>query len=143
MQFKLNRISSLLFFLLLLISCSTEPAPSSVQRPINPNGDSELALLMRAMFEEALEVKQQLQKEETPKFYLEHEKILTVMATEPAKANSPEYKGFAQSYLQTLNELKMAGADEKMELYDDMVNQCMVCHQSMCPGPLMKIKRLK
>ena len=47
-------VLALAVFFVLGVSCQQEEAESSqfdnlVQQPVNPNGDSELALLMRAM----------------------------------------------------------------------------------------------
>ena len=84
-----------------LPSCSN--ADNNV--PLNPNGDSELALLMRQMFEDGEAMKAALDSGKLPKLTKDHMKMLTVEATEPEKAASPEYKAFAQSYLQTLEAL--------------------------------------
>ena len=50
------------------LSCS-EPEQETVKEIIhttNPNGDSELALLMREMFEDGMRIKEQIMKGEEP-----------------------------------------------------------------------------
>jgi hypothetical protein len=111
--------------------------------PINPNGDSELALLMRNMYDETFEIKEQVANGQPITFSLKHEEILTAHATEPEKASSPEYKAFANVYLQTMNTLKTADSEDIPHLYENMVASCTVCHQALCPGPLVKIEKLK
>ncbi len=129
------------------ISCSEENKPNSnnnnqVRQPINPNGDTELALLMRAMFEDIQEVKKQIAAGDSISLSLDHERILTAHATEPEKAGSKEYKAFANTYLQALKSIKTVSPSQKIEAYKSLVNNCMTCHQALCPGPIVKIKKL-
>lgn len=129
------------------ISCSEEHKPNSnnnnqVRQPINPNGDTELALLMRAMFEDIQEVKKQIAAGDSISLSLDHERILTAHATEPEKAGSKEYKAFANTYLQALKSIKTVSPSQKIEAYKSLVNNCMTCHQALCPGPIVKIKKL-
>ena len=61
----LKVISCLFLIYALAISCSNDPKEcakdeSQVQQPINPNGDSELALLMREMYDELHQVKEKM-----------------------------------------------------------------------------------
>ena len=148
---KASKVKFLLVFLTALtltVSCSNNEENSSnntveVQQPLNPNGDSELALLMRDMYDEAERVKTQIDNGEKVTINLNQERILTAHATEPEKAASPEYKAFAQSYLQSLKSLQEANEDQVADQFDNLVANCMMCHQSLCPGPMVKIKKLK
>jgi len=115
----------------------------NVQSQINPNGDSELALLMRDMYNEAERLKTQVENGEEVSISLDHERILTAHATEPDKAASPEYKAFAKSYLQSLESLQAANASQLQSQFDNVVANCMACHQSLCPGPMVRIKKLQ
>ena len=108
----------------------------------NPNGDSELALLMREMFEDGLRIKEQIEKGEKPDILKKFEAIHTAEATEPEKAASETYKNFADSYLTALNGLQNADSDELFDAYQGMVQSCMSCHQALCPGPMVRIKKL-
>lgn len=124
-----------------LLSCHTQDKKAAAA-PLNPNGDSELALLMRAMFDDALLMKQQIEQGEQPRPALDYQKILTAEATEPEKAASDTYKVHALSYLQTIKALQGADAPQAASLYKNMVNSCMGCHQALCPGPTVRIKKL-
>ena len=124
-----------------LLSCNANAAQNGPP-PLNPNGDSELALLMRAMFDDALLMKQQVEQGEQPRPSLDYQKILTAEATEPEKAASDTYKVHALSYLQTIKALQDADAPQAASLYKNMVNSCMGCHQALCPGPTVRIKKL-
>ena len=132
----------------LAVSCSESDKEAEdyrihVQWYPNPNGDSELALLMRAMYEEALYLRQQIELGEPFKVTVDHEKMLTAQATEPEKAASPEYKAFANVYIQTMKVFKTAPKEDLPDLYNNLVASCTSCHQAMCPGPLVKIEKLK
>ena len=139
------------FFLLVLMvphfACNSKEksctsGTSIPKKIINPNGDSELALLMRAMYDEADHMKQQLTNGESLTLQLDHDQILTARATEPEKAASDLYKAFAGNYLQSVQSLRNARNDQVPELYAQMVEQCRNCHQELCPGPMVKIKKL-
>lgn len=148
MNHHLTLLTRLLLLFILVISCAEEKKDSSapinvIKQPINPNGDSELALLMRAMFEEAQAVKTQIDNGEPISIELKHENILTADATEPEKAASQEYQAFAQSYLESIKNLQTANPEDLVGMYDNMVVNCMACHKTLCPGPIVKIKKLQ
>ena len=121
------------------ISCS---ADAEASKPLNPNGDSELALLMRSMFDDGVKVKEAIQKGEVPKVLVEFEKIHTAKATVPGKAGTPEFKTFAAAYVQAVEALKAASGGDVELHYTGMVNACMNCHNAICPGPTRRIKKL-
>ena len=139
---------SLIFFTLLILffaaSCEDIDSNSSQIAPTqsNPNGDSELALLMREMFEDGMRIKQQIERGEKPEFLKKFEAIHTAEATEPEKAASDTYKHFGDAYLKALESLQNANSDELFDAYQGMVTSCMSCHQALCPGPMVRIKKL-
>ncbi len=135
-----------------LLGCNTaekkpeESSPTKVtvekKSDLNPNGDSELALLMRAMYDEAELIGKQLKNEEQVTINLDYEKILSAHATEPEKAKSPEYLAFAKAFLSNIDSLKVYEGEQAKVFYKNMVSNCMSCHQALCPGPVMRIKKL-
>jgi hypothetical protein len=137
---------SVICCLIFALSCSgtKEPQPTYTisEAPVNPNGDSELALLMREMFEDAERMKEEIKAGKTPKVLKAFEEIYSAKATEPEKAESPIYHSYAQTYLASLNALKNADSAQAAELFHDMVNNCMSCHKAMCPGPTVRIQKL-
>jgi ribosomal protein L44E len=115
-------------------SCADKP------KSLNPNGDSELALLMRAMHEEGMQAKQQLLKGETPALKVNYHQLHTAKATEPEKVATPTYASFATAYEAAAKSFE-EGSD-KVGTYHNMVNACMNCHKEICPGPMVKIKKM-
>jgi RNase P subunit RPR2 len=139
-----NKILSVFGFfmvsIILLASCENE---TSKKKPLNPNGDTELALLMRAMYDEGELMKEALAKGEKHKLSIAFETILTAHATEPDKAASPEFKAFAKNYINIMNAYKESSAEQLSDNYHSMVSNCKSCHEALCPGPLVRIKKLE
>ncbi|MBK7410037.1 MAG: hypothetical protein IPL49_20470 [Saprospirales bacterium] len=128
------------------LSCTTEASanedPSVKKASLNPNGDSELALLMRAMYDDAAQMKAAIERGEQPAPSIDHEKMLTAHATEPEKAASETYQTWAQTYLQMVKALETGESEHAPELFQNVVNTCMGCHSDLCPGPKMRIQHL-
>ena len=122
----------------LIIGCQNETEP----QPLNPNGDSELALLMRQMFEEGELAKQAIIHGKKYKTILKHEKILTAEATDQDKVENERFENFAKEYLEAMAQMNDANHPNKMEAYSNLISSCVQCHEVVCPGPLVKINKL-
>lgn len=143
MTLRIFTFLSLIALVVYALSCAAEAA-TDIKQPsaINPNGDSELALLMRAMYDDAAQMKEAIARGEQPKPSIDHARMLTASATEPEKAASDTYKNWAQSYLHTVEALQNGDLEMAPDLFDNMVGNCMGCHTDLCPGPKMRIKNL-
>lgn len=142
-------LSSLLVFIF-LVGCSnneeTCATPSEKEvHSTNPNGDSELALLMRDMFSDSWKARQAVLKGKETKLDIETlQRIHKAQATEPEKAASPVFAAMSNTYLASVKALNAADGDSaRTRAYTLMISQCEVCHKQFCPGPLVKIKKLK
>ena len=116
-----------------------EPAVSAV----NPNGDSELALLMRQLYLDADSVKQLIISGEgtvSDEFILELEKVHSAIPTD-STVKTPEFDAFNTLLI---NQAKALQDDPEngVEVFNQLVKRCIDCHQSFCPGPIVKIKKL-
>lgn len=146
-----SKVSLLLFMvigLVIIYSCKQEPKTEEKNTPKttftkNPNGDSELALLMREMYLELEQVQSQIEKGEPVRLQVDHESILTAHASEPEKAASPEFKAFAKQYLIFVEQMKSAKPAELEVYYQNLISSCLSCHQMLCPGPMVRINKLK
>jgi len=107
----------------------------------SPN-DSELTLLMREMFDDGMKIKEQIINGENPEILDRTKRLLSAHSTDPEVALSDTYKLFAQSYLTAIEALEDTTIETKKTQYDVVVTSCMNCHQKLCPGPMMKIKKL-
>lgn len=139
---KLLLTSIVLLLMYFMLSCTSINKEQSEKPPLNPNGDSELALLMRDMFDEGMRMKQDILDGKKPRVLKKFETIHTAEATEPEKANTDAFRIMADVYLASLKDLKNASKEERYERYQNVVQSCMSCHQAMCPGPIVKIKKM-
>ena len=112
--------------------------------PINPNGDSELALLMRKMFEEGEDIKVLITNNQgniTQEYIQELERIHTAIPTDP-EVKTPEFEAYTQLMIEEANAL-FSNDSNKVQGFNNLVNRCIDCHQVVCPGPIKRIKKLR
>lgn len=111
--------------------------------PLNPNGDSELALLMRMMNDSTASIKEYVKQGKLPdKFPEAFLKIHTATPTD-LSVKTEEFEVFAASYVEGLKQLYNSSPSELEINYNSLVQRCINCHQSSCPGPIKAIKKLK
>ncbi len=109
---------------------------------INPNGSSELSILMRDMYDHALAARKlALNGEKDTEFPKEFNKIHTATPTDETTKNS-YYDTFADVYLNALKSYSLSGSEDLKLNYNNLVNTCLACHSSHCPGPVPKIRKL-
>lgn len=134
-----------------IISCSSEDTSkdttlalaeqSGKGKGANPNAASELAKLMRNMYDKGQAVKKQIQEGE-PKLDIDlFQGIHTATATDPT-VRTPEFDGFANAWQASMRELGGCQEGERPKMFNMMVDNCMSCHTAFCPGPKMRIKKL-
>lgn len=122
---------------LVITACNS----SSSNDRLYPNGSSELALLMRDMYEESEKIKKQLQNGENISTKALYSNMLTVEATEPDKQASELYQHMSADFIRRWESLKTEH-EGISDTYTSMVQSCMNCHAAMCPGPMVRIKNL-
>lgn len=103
---------------------------------------SELALLMRGMYDFSDDLKNKItNKEELGKFPKNQKLIHTAIATDPS-VKTEKYNVFAKEYLKNLAALYKTPVAEQKVQFNLVVTNCITCHQSFCPGPVKRIKKL-
>jgi hypothetical protein len=130
----------ILFTLLIDPGCSGDGNRTSTI--FNPNGDSELALLMRNMYDDGMVTKQQMLEGKNPEVRVKYHRLHTAKATQPEKVATPNFDAFASAYEVAVNSFLESDASHRAESYHSMIDACMNCHQDICPGPTRKIKHL-
>lgn len=118
------------------IACGNQP------KSLNPNGDSELALLMREMYDDGMKTKQQLLDGKQPEVHVKYKKIHTAEITQGLKVDAESFSAFATAYENAMDSFISTDASNKVAAYQLMVNTCMSCHQIVCPGPKVKIQHM-
>ncbi len=142
-----------LLFFFLLTGCSRqgesnltseELSKAACLKPdsVNPNGTSELAKLMRDMHVHAANVRDSILHNRPIGVYpVRFEKMYTANATDP-KVRSVAFDGFTANYLSGLKNIYTA-ADSRRHSFNQMVEQCITCHNQYCTGPVKTISKLK
>ena len=130
----------MLLLLVLFVQCKPE---SLVQQDVNPNGSSELALLMRNMFDDGMQVKSDVLNGKKATVECDYTAIHTAAATQPEKVATPTFKTFSAAYEAAVSDLNQAPAGQQRGPYTHMVNTCIQCHQEFCTGPLRKIRKME
>lgn len=142
----MRKVSILTFILFLvgfmLNSCNTASNEKDCAKPLNPNGDSELALLMRDMAKHLETESVRLKNGEIQGDYpFSFEKIRNAKPSDP-KSISGNFDEFAMMYLAALKDYHKSNAGRSaITTYNNLVKSCVNCHQNECPGPIKKIEK--
>lgn len=132
-------ISICIASILLLANCS-EPACDKKPK-YTMAVDSELTLLMRDMFAYYDSIKVNITNDDLHEQIKVFQEVHKAVATSPEKSSSDLYQAMATIYVQSAERLNRPGIDRK-EAFNLMVDNCMNCHKQMCPGPMVRIKKL-
>ncbi|MEX1189322.1 MAG: hypothetical protein WED33_08690 [Bacteroidia bacterium] len=132
----LIRFFSLSFFaitLIILLSSSTEQA-----------SESELSKLMRVMADDMKKMKSSVDAgKPLKKWGKAYEEIKT--ATPSAESKKGEhFQEYANSFLTQVNRMKVAETNLDLRpQYNLLVQTCIRCHETYCPGPISMLRKLK
>jgi hypothetical protein len=142
------------FFLLTFLSvfiifnaCKNEKQEEKVEtssntNSLNPNGDSELAILMRTMHDFSKQAKTALENgAEIPTYPAQLKNMNQAKPTEGMIDNPIVFQGFSSHYLSVLDSIYLDGVSQKLQ-YNQMVTACITCHNEYCQGPIPAIKKL-
>ena len=139
-------IVSLTVFVLFLFGCELDPGETGALQKqetaaLNPNGDSELALLMRAMADEFTAVKKVIEEGGEIGHISDFKSIYTAIPTKESMKDNG-FQAFAQAFLQSVDELENSEKTQRSEAYKGVVNACMNCHEASCHGPMRRIEKM-
>jgi hypothetical protein len=132
------------FLLLLLCFCScsdNKNEEKETSNAINPNGDSELALLMREMVVFTQKSKEALEKQQTlPSIPENFRNIISAKKTDTT-LDTAIFNGHATIYLRNLELLYQVESVQQIQQFNSVVNACVGCHESFCGGPIKRIRK--
>ena len=127
-----------------LNACKSEKEKEETCAPtsLNPNGDSELALLMRDMAElsEANAIALREGKELAP-----YKGEFTAMKNAERTMHDFDehfFQSMSDNYLNSLQKLYEAHPEDRVQLHNNMIESCQACHNQICPGPLKRIDKM-
>ena len=138
----MNRLIVTTVVLFMLAACGQQKTCDKpiTKHPINPNGDSELALLMRDMFEESDSLKQRVVDGKQLTGLKKYQDIHSAIPTDPT-VTGPVFEAFADAYVNSIKALEPSDSATVFN-FNHMVDKCMNCHTEFCPGPKKRIKKL-
>jgi len=114
------------------------PIPSKV----NPNGDSELASMMRAMMSDMELIRRDAMNGVFPEnIPNSHAKLRCAWPTD-ASMRSGAYDAMAIGYIDAFDKLASREGDARQR-YSAVVTACLNCHATACPGPTVAIEKLR
>jgi hypothetical protein len=117
-----------------------QPAAKAVS---NPNGDSELALLMRAMTVYMEQSKDSLEQGKgIPGCPEEFKRLTEATETEGMIKDRNHFNAYAEQWLSDLDQVCQSKGKGQLQAYERLRTSCLNCHQSYCQGPIPKIQRL-
>jgi hypothetical protein len=103
---------------------------------------SELAQMMRDMAAFADSTKAHLSRKEDLLPYPEKFKNMILAESTPGMVDHTTFDPFAMAWLRQLDSLYAAPAEGRDEAYNGLIQHCAVCHGTVCPGPLVRIKKM-
>ncbi|MFP5470865.1 MAG: hypothetical protein ACLGGV_04655 [Bacteroidia bacterium] len=134
-------------FSAVIFSCSQqeEKKTTTKKEVYNPNGDSELALAMRQSFEQTEQIKLNLEKGDLtiPEGYIDNLKFFHSATPTDSTVKTEVFTQFSNSLYSIANDLvSSSDLNKRKEVYQTLISTCISCHQTFCPGPIVRIKKL-
>ena len=132
-------ITSLVFAIIFLSNCGEKKCDA--QPKYTMAVDSELTLLMRGMYNYYDSIKVDISNGTLAEDIQIFQEVHKAVATSPEKSSSELYQAMATIYVQSAEKINSPNVNQK-EAFNLMVDNCMNCHKQMCPGPMVRIKKL-
>jgi len=137
-----NTIQGFLIFFLILVSCDSNKNKVKVEQEPLMYKSSEMALLMRKMYEVNKVVRIQIiSKDSLLSFPEEFSNIHTAILTDPADRNN-EFDSISKQFLLQQKAAFTSNSDSARTHFNNSINSCISCHETRCVGPLPIIKKL-
>jgi cytochrome c5 len=112
------------------------------EKSLEVNEPSELALLMRSMYDKNLALKQDIKAGKIPESFPED--FLNIHTAQANENLNETFDALAKEYIANMEAITQAKTTEEgVKAYNAMVNTCASCHTIYCQGPLAKIRRMK
>lgn len=139
MKKYLTLILLLLFGAGLLITCGE--GQKEVQESVVMYKESELARLMRDMWEENMKVRESLLAGEMKvELSVNYHELKTAKPTDSSDL-TPLFYSMSDHYAGLAGQFNRAPAEIKVKRFNAVVDGCVDCHKNFCIGPLQKIRK--
>lgn len=136
-------IVSVVFIALVgILSYSCGKAVDEKKKSVNPNGDSELAIVMRTMMQSGKTMKNEIENHLAISPYpVEIKTITTAKPTDGMIADRDIFNALANYHMATLDSVYIPNTDPVVQ-FNHVVKSCVDCHSNYCQGPIPAIKQL-
>lgn len=114
-----------------------------VPTEISPDGQSELALMMRTMQADLRTAREAILAGQPVAAMRERHRKMRCSWPTTASDRNPVFDGFAQAYLAKVAVLETAPPAQAAEAFHGVLDACRACHQQSCPGPIAAIEALR
>lgn len=125
-------------------ACKSEKEKEEACAPesLNPNGDSELALMMRDMAK--LSEDNAIALREGKELVPYKGEFTAMKKAERTMKDFDEtfFQGMSDKYLSDMQKLYEAKPEDRIALHNNVVESCQACHNQICPGPLKRIDKM-
>ena len=137
-----------IFLILISNSFSCQETGRKTPKPLNPNGDSELALLMRelqtntSIIEKVnFDSSEKSNNEYFAKLIESRHKLTEAEPSDKNLKSTNTYSNFVKMYNYSVS--NFLDNNIKTNNYNNMINNCISCHQQFCLGTISTINKLK
>ncbi len=138
----MKRISYILVVALLAFSCGESKKESKITKEPIMYESSEMALLMRSMYEFNKANKVRILKKDSLLWFPENFiKIHTAILTDPNDRDK-EFDSLSTEFLSAQKATLLSDKDSVKYHFNTSINLCIACHETRCTGPIPKIKKL-
>lgn len=131
-----------LFAILLIVACNNTPKKKKNEVKMQMYEPSEMALLMRQMYEfNKLTKAQIISKDSLSSFPEEFISIHEAVMTSPDERDA-EFDSLAVQFVNLQKATFSTKSDSTIYYFNQSINSCIACHETRCTGPIPKIKKL-
>ena len=109
---------------------------------VNPNGSSELAILMREMTVFSQLLNESILRDSFIPLPDNFKTIHTAIPTD-STVKGTIFNGHAELYLNSLDVLYKGEKSDRINNFNNMITTCISCHENFCRGPIKRITKLK
>ena len=125
-----------------MASCDTNKKEAKIEEAPIMYEASEMALLMRGMYEFNKAARAQIiNKDSLSAFPEEFLFIHKAVLTDPSERDK-EFDSIAEQFIEAQKAVFSTKSDSTLYHFNKSVNLCISCHETRCIGPIPKIKKL-
>jgi len=138
----MNKVTFFAFFCFSLLSCNNTKNKDQVYKEPVMYQPTEMALLMRKMYEVNKVIKTQIiNKDSLLTFPVEFSNIHTAILTNPSERDK-EFDSLSKLFIDYQKATFTSNSDSIVYHFNRSINTCISCHETRCVGPIPKIKKL-